>query len=215
MTRKFKALGISVLGVLALSVLAVPASAYDFTASKYPTTATASSALGNDEFKTEAGSVECKAHFKTEEMWEQSWEISIVPSYSECKAFGFLSATVKMNGCHYNVQTNVWLDLACHHFVFNFKTLEWETIPTGPLTITAGTCEVTMGTQENLSAIYFENGESGIEALAEVTGIKYTVTKDGFGCPFGGTGVKEGASYTQNSAVTFQSTNGATIDIGL
>jgi len=47
-----------------------------------------------------------------------------------------------------------------------------------------------------------------------VGGIKYTVTKDGFLCPFGGTGAKTGAEYNQNEAIQVASTNGATIDIG-
>jgi hypothetical protein len=47
-----------------------------------------------------------------------------------------------------------------------------------------------------------------------VTGINYTVTEDGFGCPFGGTGAKVNATYTQGSAITFASTTGTTVDVG-
>jgi ATP-dependent RNA circularization protein (DNA/RNA ligase family) len=50
-----------------------------------------------------------------------------------------------------------------------------------------------------------------------VTGITYTVTKDGFGCPFSTTKLPEtktGASYTQHKPITFAATNGATIDVG-
>ncbi len=47
-----------------------------------------------------------------------------------------------------------------------------------------------------------------------MTGINYNVTQDGIGCPFNGTGEKTGASYTQTNPVTFDSTNGASIDVG-
>jgi hypothetical protein len=50
--------------------------------------------------------------------------------------------------------------------------------------------------------------------LSTVKKVKYNVTQDGFGCPFNGTGAKEGAEYIQDAAVTIKSTNGATIDIG-
>jgi hypothetical protein len=201
MIRKIKTLGIAVVAVLALSaVVASAASAANFTASSYPTSATAASAIGNDDFKTEAGSVECKGHFHVGPLSAASETVTVVPTYSECRAFGFLNATVHMNECDYTFYTSGSVDLNC---------------PTGKaVAITASTCEVQIGAQSNLSKVDLANSGTGVSAQATVGGINYTVTKDGFGCPFAGTGAKTGATYTQNNAVQVNSTNGATIDIG-
>jgi hypothetical protein len=201
MIRKFKTLGIAVVAVLALSaVVASAASAANFTASSYPTSATASSAKGNDDFKTEAGSVECKAHFHVGPLTAASETVTVQPTYSECVAFGFVGATVNMNGCDYDFKVNGHVQLTCGAG----KSVE----------ITAGTCKVTIGAQETLKSVHLTNGAGDITADAEVTEIPYTVVTDGFGCPFNGTGAKTGATYTQNNPVTVQSTNGASIDIG-
>jgi hypothetical protein len=200
MTRKLKTLGVAIVAVLALSaVVASAASAANFTASSYPTSATASSAKGNDDFKTEAGSVECKAHFHVGPLSAASETVTVQPTYSECVAFGFVGATVSMNGCDYVFHSNGEVDVACG---------------SGKITIVAGTCEVQIGAQSGLSKVDLANSGTGVSAQATVTGVAYTVTKDGFGCPFGGTGAKTGATYTQNAAVQVSSTNGATIDIG-
>jgi hypothetical protein len=201
MIRKFKTLGIAMVAVLALSaVVASAASATNFTASKYPTAGTATSEKGNDDFKTEAGSVECKAHFAVAALTEPSETVTVTPTYTECKAFGFLNATVNMNGCDYVFHSNGQVDVVC--------------ASGGPIKITAGTCETTIAAQSGLGTVDLANSGTGISAQATVTGIAYTVTKDGIGCPFGGTGAKTGATYTQNTAVLVSSTNGATIDIG-
>jgi hypothetical protein len=201
MIRNFKTLGVAVLAVLALSaVVASAASASNFTASKYPTEGTATSAKGNDDFKTEAGSVECKAHFVVDALSAPSETATVTPTYTECQAFGFLTATVSMNGCDYVFKTTGNVDVVC---------------PGGnKITVVASTCEAQIGGQTGLSSVALANSGSGISAKANVGGIAYTVTKDGFLCPFGGTGAKTGATYTQNSAVQVNSTNGATIDIG-
>jgi len=63
-------------------------------------------------------------------------------------------------------------------------------------------------------AITNETAAGDVKVKGNVTGVKYTVTEDGFACPFGGTGAKTGATYIQDSAVTMDSTNGATVDVG-
>ncbi|HYG96179.1 MAG TPA: hypothetical protein VD741_03635 [Solirubrobacterales bacterium] len=200
MIRKLKTLGIALVAVLAMSaVVASAASATNFTASSYPTSATASSPIGNDDFKTEAGSVECAAHFNVGPLSKASETVTVVPTYTGCKAFGFLNATVNMNGCDYVFNVNGSVNLSC-----GVKYVE----------ITAGTCRLIIAGQSNLSKVDLANSGSGISAQATVGGINYSVIQDGIGCPFAGTGVKTGATYTQNSAVLVSSTNGATIDIG-
>jgi hypothetical protein len=200
MIRKLKTLGVAVVAVLALSaVVASAASATNFTASKYPTTFTATSEKGNDVFTIEGQSVECKSHFSGEAT-AASETMTVTASYTECRAFGFLSASVNMNGCDYVFHTNGEVDIAgCNG---------------GKIAIVASTCEAQVGEQSGLKSVTLANGVGDITAQANVSGISASVTKDGFGCPFSGTGNKT-ATYKQGSAVTVQSTtSGSTIDIG-
>ena len=181
----------------------------EFTASTYPTTATGESALGNDTLTTEAGKVECKAHYSST-LAAKSSTLTVTPTYSECKAFGFLSASVEMKGCDYilnsatvpssDISTSK-LDISC---------------PTEVITIKAATCTMLIGPQKGLSKVTTTNNTAAgdLSVQAAVTGIEYFVSQDGFGCPFGGTGRKTGAEFKQDSAITFDSTNGATIDVG-
>lgn len=201
MIRRFKAVGVvMVAGLVMGAVLASAAQATNFTASKYPTAATASSSKGNDEWKTEAGTIECQSHFHVSSLSESSEALTISPTFSECAAFGFLNMATHTNGCTWVFYTSGTMDIKC---------------PAGNQMVgTAATCEHTVGSQTTLSKIDFANSGTGFTAQMTVTGINYTVTKDGFGCPFLGTGAKTGASYTQNSAIQFSSTNGANIDIG-
>ncbi|HYG96180.1 MAG TPA: hypothetical protein VD741_03640 [Solirubrobacterales bacterium] len=202
MISKLKTLGIALVAVLAMSaVVASAASATNFTASTYPTSATATSPLGNDDFSTEAGSVECKGHFLVGPLTAAAPTVTVTPTYSECEAFGFLNATVNMNGCDYTFNVNESVTVDC---------------PAGKsIVIVAGTCETTIGAQGPLNTVDLANNtETSISAKANVTGIAYTVTKDGIGCPFSGTGAKTGASYTQANAVIASSTNKAKIHIG-
>lgn len=181
----------------------------EYTASTYPTTGTGESALGNDVLKTEAGNVECKSHYSST-LSAKSTSLTVTPTYTECKAFGFLSASVEMKGCDYvlnsatvpsgDVSTSK-IDISC---------------ATEVITITGGTCTMLIGPQKGLSKVTTTNntaaGDMSIQAA--VTGIEYFVSRDGVGCPFGGTGRKTGAELNQGSAITFDSTNGATIDVG-
>jgi hypothetical protein len=197
--NNLKGLRAFLLALLAMGALAPAAHATKFTASEYPTTSTAESAKGNDAFTTEAGSVECTGEFETESLKAAAGSILVMASYTNCKAFGFESATVNMNGCDYFFYASGSVDLEC---------------PSGrSVSIVASSCEVTIGPQAGLGEMQLANSSGGIEAKANVGGISYTVAKDGLGCPFGGTGAKTGGKYTQAAPITFKSTNGATVDL--
>lgn len=201
MTRKCRTLGVALFAILALSAFgASVASAANFTASEYPTAATATSAFGNDDFRTEGGSWECTTHFATAALVEPSETLTVTPTWSECRSFGFLNATVNTNGCDLVFHVNGSMDYQC---------------PAGKaITITSATCEISIGAQKGLKTVDFANSGTNISAQFTVTGLAYTVLKDGIGCPFGGTGAKTGATYTQNKAIIYAATNEATIDIG-
>lgn len=209
MIRKFKTLGVALFAVLALTaVSASAASAASYTASAYPTTGTATSAVGNDTFKTEAGTVECAVHYQGT-ILEASETLTGSSTYTNCKAFGFLSATVNTNGCDGQAKAPTGSgdtytaggNLVC---------------PAGKvIEITAGTCKVTIGGQSSVGTVTIVNqtASGDVTVQANLNSIAYTVTQDGFGCPFGGTGAKTGATYVQDSPITVDSTNGASISV--
>jgi hypothetical protein len=197
MHRKLKTLGLALVAVLAMSaVVASAASAASFTAAKYPTTFTAESAKGNDTFKTEAGTVECKAHFAGS-LAAASETIQVTPTYTECLAFG-LNATVTVpSNCKYEFNANGTV-----------KIISVGTTCTG-FVVHSGTCTTVIKPQGPLSEVHLpaNAGKTHVSAQATVTGIAYEVTSDGFLCPYNGTGAKTGATYTQHSAVTIPGSN--------
>jgi hypothetical protein len=211
MTRKLKTSGVALLAALALTAVAASiASAADYTASAYPTTGTGESPIGNGTFITEAGSTECKTHFEAT-LTEASSRLTVKTKVPECaRAFGLINATVNMGSCDYlftepiKTAPNAWLapvDIAC--------TNSWE-----PMTVTAATCKVTIGSQTPGGGANITNTAGDVSVQITLEGIKYAVIQDGFGCPFNGTGQKTGATSVQHLPVTFASTNGAVIDVG-
>lgn len=198
MIRNFKVLGLALVAVLAMSAVVASAASAQFTADSYPKTVTAVSELGNDVFKIDNASVECKGHFEGTAS-EASTTLTVTPVYSNCKAFGFASATVVMNGCDYVFHSNGEVDLEC---------------PAGnSIVISAGNCEVDVGTQTGLKTVGLANNGSHVDVKADVGGITGTVTKDGFLCPLSGTGVKTGGTYKQGSAVTVAPVGGGSISV--
>ncbi len=216
MIRNLKTLGVALCAALALTAVAASAASANYTASSYPTTGTAESALGNDVFKTEAGNVECKSHFEGT-LTGESANLTVKAKYTNCKAFGFLEATVNMRSCDYLFTTGTFLKSTEEGNTHEYTAAVHVkcTNAAEPILISAGTCKTTVGEQSPEGhVIITETTKTGdVDVQATVTGIKYTVTEDGFACPFGGTGAKTGATYTQGKEITFDSTNGATIDL--
>jgi len=201
---------VSLLAVLALATaLSSTASAANYTAGSYPTTATGESARGNDVFTTEGGKVECSSHYKGT-LSAASSTLTVVPTYTNCRAFGFLEASVSMNGCDYLFKSPTGSSDS-----YTAAVAIKCTAPVG-IIITAATCQVNLGEQSPTGsvAITNETAAGDIKVKANVTGIEYDVLQDGFGCPFSGTGLKTGGTYVQGNAVTFDSTNGAKVDVG-
>lgn len=207
-----KILGAALISALALVAFTIPpAWGASYTANSYPTTMTANSALGNGVLTTEAGKAECKSHFQGS-LNASSTQLTIKAVYTECKAFGFINQTISMGSCDYlftepsSIKTDTWsapVDIVC-------------TNPAEPITMVSGTCKVTIGPQSPGGGVEITNntGAGDFSVRGELSGINYTVTQDGFGCTFNGTGPKTGASYTLSSAITFDSTGETSIDIG-
>lgn len=192
-----------------LAIESSAASAANYTAASYPTTGTGQSPRGNGTVTTEAGTIECETHFEAT-LTAASSQLTTKVKVTGCRAFGFLEATVNMGSCDYVFNAPVGSGDS-YSATTNVTCTSSQLI-----TVTAGTCELTIGPQGPLSKVDLTNDTAAEDVRVQLTvaGIAYTVTKDGFLCPFNGTGAKTGATSTYASSVTFDSTNGARIDIG-
>jgi hypothetical protein len=219
MVRNIKILGVALCAMFALTaVMASAASAEkSYTCSSYPCTGTGVSAFGNDTFATEAGTVKCKAHFKGT-LAGTSSTLTVIATYTECK-FGEFNATVSMGSCDYLFETPKSTGVA-DEFTASVQVKCAEA--SKPIIISSLTCEVHVGEQTPGGHVIItdETGAKDVKVRATVTEITYNVTKDGIGCPFAGTGLKHGGTYTQHEEMTFDAVdaNGnptnQTIDVG-
>jgi len=103
MTRNLKALGLSMVAVLAMSAFvasAAHAEAGEVTAGAYP--ATISGVQTNENVLSNGvRSVTCATASLTGTLSAASSTVSITPSYSNCSGNGSTTATVNTNGCSY------------------------------------------------------------------------------------------------------------------
>jgi hypothetical protein len=213
MIRNFKALGLAVVAVLAMSAVVASAAQAEattaqFTAATYPTTFEGTNTAGSEVFTTEGGKVECASKF-TGSMSAASQTSEAHPTYTGCKAFGFLTATVNTEECNYlfHVTTKTGegkyqahADVVC---------------PAGQsIKVSASTCKIEIKGQTGLTTVNFENSSGDLKVLANVGGIAYTVTQDGIGCPFNGTGAKTGGTYVTNESSPLTLVGSSAIDIG-
>ena len=214
MIRNLKTLGLALCAALALTaVMASAASATGtYTSSQYPTTGTATSASGNDTFTTEAGTFECNTHFEGS-LNAPSSHLRIKVTHTECR-FSIFTVAVHTNGCEYTFETPAKVS------VDNYTAPVQVVCPAGKviqITTPAGSpfCEITVAPQTPAGSVAIvDNTATGDVALAfGLTGINYTVTKDGFGCPYASLGPKTGARHTQHNPITFDAVNPAAASI--
>jgi hypothetical protein len=184
-----------------------PAAGPPFTASEYPAVVTGSNTKGSEALTTEGGKVECDSHFEGT-LPGITTTLALKPTYTNCSAFGFLAATVSPEGCTYELHSAEEVSSSTH------KSLLDVVCPAGQsIKITAGTCKLEVKAQASLKTVATTNlGGGTITAQPNVTGIAYTVTQDGFGCPFAGTGNKTNATYSGD--VVFSRVGGGSIDVG-
>jgi len=198
--RTIKALGLAFIAVVAMSALSASAAQAtpEFTCSTYPCTATGSSLSGAEKFTTEAGTVECDSHFLVEkynatkeDITGPTSTVTVTPTYTNCKAFGFLSATVNVEGCDYVFHATEFVSAG------DYKHHVDVVCPAGQsIKIVASTCKAEVGGQTGLTTAKTTNNAGGtVTVQPEVANISMTVTQDGFGCPFGGTGKKTGSYH--------------------
>jgi hypothetical protein len=212
MIRKFKGVTLALVAVLAMSAfVASAAQAITISSSSYPQTVTGSASGIGEHFKTEAGSVECEKSSYDGTLGEASSTLTVKPTYTGCTAFfGFASATIHTEECAY-VFHATGHDSGTATFTAN---VDVSCPGSQSIKITAGTCRAEVKSQTGLSTANITNmagSPSDITVKPAITGIAYTVTQDGFGCPFSGTGNKGGGEYTSSGYITVQATGGLTV----
>jgi hypothetical protein len=177
-----------------------------FEAGKYPITVTGTSSKGNEVLTTEAGKVECAGHLVA----ESEAGGNIHPTYSSCTAFGFLSATMTTGSG--SARCDFALDVTSGSADAYSANTGIACSGGATIKVVASTCEMTIGSQtpSGSTSLTSNTGSSPktITIKPNLSGIAYTVLKDGIGCPFSGTGAKTGATYAASSGTPMAATNG-------
>jgi hypothetical protein len=223
--HKLRVLGLAFVAVIAFSaVVASAASALEFKAEKYPVTVHGTGSGIGEKFVTEAGAVECEvSHFhgvQTEaEHIANPSTLTVHPEYTGCKAFGFLGATITTTGCNY------LFHVASKTSVDNYALkVDVECSAGSSIKIVASTCSAEVKAQTGLSSVNVldtttASPKRDVDVTPAVKGIAYTVTNDGFLCPFNGTGAKTGGEYSVESGksitITGQNPSNAAEKIGI
>ena len=190
MTRKLILVAFAALALVA--AIAAPAQASTFTAEKYPATIEGTQ-VGEHVFSVEDSlTVKCGRATFHGTLSAASSTITMVPTYQECVAYGFLNSTVNFNGCTYLFHAGVEVSADKHA-----GSVDIICPSGGFIAIVAGTCETQIPPQTGLNTNNIENNTSPMDATAtgSLTGITYTKTKDGFLCPLTGTGTKTDGGY--------------------
>lgn len=191
--------------VLVMVGAAIPAAAeaaLSFkTVGTYPATIHGSASKGGELITTEAGKVECATAYHAE-LTAASTTLALAPTYTGCVAFGFLEATVNPEGCKYVLHVTEQSAEDKYKATFDVSCEAGKSIK-----VAAGTCKIEIKSQSGLGSVALTNDTAAtpqrdITFDPEVSGLAYTVTQDGFLCPFGGTGNKTGATFTANPATT-------------
>jgi hypothetical protein len=210
MIRNIKLLALTALAALAVTAVAASAAHAEntkFTAGSTSGKVTATQTT-KQVFTTNAGKVECTtAHQEGVFTAATFSSLTVTPTYSGCTAFGFIGATVEMNGCTYTYngkenkvgeETLVTLTINC---------------PAGKsIKFSGGGCVTTVPAQGPLSHIKFVNDTTNptddVEAPATVSGIVYTST----GC-ISGNGTFSNGTLTGGHTVIAKDTTGAQVNL--
>jgi len=204
MIRKLETLGIAMIAVLAMSALAAPAAEAvpSFTCSAYPCSATGDTVSQPEIFTTEAGTIECDGHFEGS-LSAASSTMTFSPSYLNCLGFGFLNASVDAELCTYVLHATEQTTFTAWSSHFDISCPFKESIK-----IVAGTCKAEIKSQTGLTSVRLENAAGSIALKPNVSGISMTVTQDGFGCPFNGTGTKTASYHNVNGVLVYRNFGG-------
>jgi hypothetical protein len=195
MNRKLKNLGMAILAALAMTAVSAPAaSAAEFHAGFVYSLS--GSQVGEDVSTFSAGTVRCnEITYSGELRTPTSSTLTLAPSFSKCTAFGFVGASVDVNGCEYVFHTGA----------------EGSTEIVCPaeksIVVTAFNCWVTVGPQTLKTVSYTNEEAEGLHDIrinTNLTGMNFTQHSKSFpGCPNGSfsNGKTTGALTLKASAV--------------
>lgn len=193
---------LSCAGLFAVCACSPAQASLEFEADTYPPTVQAAGAKGGVWLETEAGPVNCSVSFDGT-LFSRESTLTLATSFSSCSAFGFSGATVKAEGCNWVLHPTevVAKNEYIAHVDLNCST---------PIKVTAGSCEIELKGQTGLTTVFLENNLAAspdeLELTPMVSEIKYTVSKDGFLCPFIGTGNRSDGQLTSSNPVTMTGT---------
>ncbi|HET7120877.1 MAG TPA: hypothetical protein VFI17_06455 [Solirubrobacterales bacterium] len=210
MTRNIKALGLALIAVFAMSAwIASAAQAAPTVTLKDTNGATVGTAdftgeetEGKHKFTVDGSSVECaNVAFSGTITDGETWT-TVTPSYTECTAFGFLGATVSTAGCDYKLMANAEnaADTYSGEIEVFCNTGNAITITAGGVCeakVNSGTVINTGTTATNITGLSHEH----LKLHNVNSEVKTEKTKDGFGCPFNGTGTVNNATYNGHTTV--------------
>jgi hypothetical protein len=209
MNRRTVAFVCAILGLVAIGTLAPVASAHPLTAESYPARLFGEQTTKH-VFTIEGGmAASCPVAEFEGKITEATGKSELRAEYhgsgeNKCSAFGLAGvASISMNGCAYELRPRVFQNGNEFTGLLDLKCPEGQKI-----TITSGTCEIQIGSQEGLGPVKYLNDPS-LEAhkdtvtfKPEISGsIRYSKTKDGSGCPLMGTGEKTDGSYQGNTLI--------------
>lgn len=197
MLRKF--IPVALAAVALVAAFATTAHASTFTAEKYPATI-GGTQVGEHVFTIENNlNVKCQGATFHGTLSAASSTAQLHPIYTNCSAFGFLEPTINSAGCDYLFHAGEEVAADKHA-----GTVDIVCSAGASIVIKASTCEVSVPAQTGLGSNNVENNTSPKDATAtgSLTGIKYTKTKDGFLCPFAGTGTKTDGGYAGTATAT-------------
>jgi hypothetical protein len=228
MIRNLKALGLALVAVFAMSaIVATAAQATPGTLTTFPAGKTVditAEQIGTHEFLLTDHEVEpgkfatttCEyAHFHgVGTVATGSTTLTVLPTYGnaekKCTAFG-QPATITTTGCHYLLHSGTETPAKTGWHVLTDVVCEEGKV----IKIVTGTCEVTVGSQSNLTTSEVTNSgspapETAMDLLlhTNVHSIEYKVVKDNIGCPLKGTGTFKKGDYT--GTTTVKATDAAT-----
>lgn len=209
MTRKIKTLCLAVMAMLAIGALSASAASatelvYEAEGELAQVTLSGTNGFGNDVIKMEGGTVQCNTELHGIVTFGVS-SFELTPTFTVCKAFGFEPATVNPEKCKFKY--NLKEKTAEHVFR---SEMDVVCPPGESIKISSGTCKVEITAQtglKNAKWIDDTTAPSDLTLNYEITGMAYTVTADGFQCPFGGTGAKKDGEYTTNVKTTIKGTD--------
>jgi hypothetical protein len=210
MIRKFKSLGLVLIAVLVISAFLATA------AQGAPVFTTSAGTVGvhgtgegiGEKFTIDGVATECKTSHFAGTVTNGSSTVVLNPSYTGCTLAGTgLTMHVKTNGCafHYTLTEVAGTTYRAHTKI---------TCPTAaPIQVegTGTSCEYTLGpaANENLTTVDLTKDATDLTIKPTISGITATVTKDGFLCPYSGTGVKTGGTYTSTGYITLTPSSGS------